>query len=70
MKTCFAIGMLFDGRMSAIFSMMFVASVFILVARLSRKGIAADARIVHQACKPIRGRPGAKQSNARTKKMA
>jgi len=43
MKTCFAIGMLFDGRMSAIFSMMFVASVFILVARLSRKGIAADA---------------------------
>ena len=47
MKTCFAVGMLFDGRMRAIFSMMFGASVFILVARLSRKGVAADAADIH-----------------------
>ena len=39
--------MLFDGKMRAIFSMMFGASVFILVGRLSRKGVAADAADIH-----------------------
>lgn len=47
LKTWFAVGMLFDGKLRAIFSMMFGASVYILVARLSRKGAAADAADIH-----------------------
>jgi len=42
LKTWFAVAVLFDGKMRAIFSMMFGASVYILIGRLSRKGAAAD----------------------------
>jgi len=47
LKTWFLVGMLFDGKLRAIFSMMFGASVYILIARLSRKGAAADAADIH-----------------------
>ena len=47
LKTWFAVGMLFDGKLRAIFSMMFGASVYILVGRLGRKGAGADAADIH-----------------------
>lgn len=43
----FTIAMLFDGKLRAIFSMMFGASVYILIGRLTRKGVGADAADIH-----------------------
>lgn len=43
----FAVSVLFDGKFRAMFCMMFGASVYLLVDRLSRKGQAAEAADVH-----------------------
>jgi uncharacterized protein len=46
-RTWFLVSVLFDGKLRAIFSMMFGASVYMLVERLSRKGAAGEAADIH-----------------------
>lgn len=46
-KTWFLVSVLFDGKLRAILSMMFGASVYMLVERLSRKGAAGEAADIH-----------------------
>lgn len=46
-RTWFLVSVLFDGKLCAIFSMMFGASVYMLVERLSRKGAAGEAADIH-----------------------